>query len=126
MRERADMETLLGLSGKTAVAANEQRGELGLSNDSASKAGLIGLGRTVARETGRLGIRVNMVAPGLIETPMTASYPEEFRREEEKETALGRIGRPDDVASVVLFLASSLSRHVTGQVLRVDGGQLIA
>jgi NAD(P)-dependent dehydrogenase (short-subunit alcohol dehydrogenase family) len=105
---------------------NAERGKFGQSNYSASKAGLIGLGRTVALETGKFGVRANVVAPGMIETAMTSSLPEEFIRQAREEAALGRMGQPEDVARVVLFLASPMSGHVTGQVLRVDGGQLMA
>lgn len=104
---------------------NGERGKFGQANYAASKAGLIGLGRTAARELGKFGVRVNLVAPGLIETPMTAAVPEEARRKALEETALGRFGQPEDVARAVLFLASSMAGHVTGQVLRVDGGQLM-
>jgi len=105
---------------------NGERGKVGQANYAASKAGLIGLGRTAARELGRFGIRVNVVAPGMIETPMIASLPPEVRATAAAEAALGRIGQPRDVAWATLFLASAMSGHVTGQVLRVDGGQLIA
>jgi 3-oxoacyl-[acyl-carrier protein] reductase len=105
---------------------NGERGKVGQANYAASKAGLIGLGRTAARELGRFGIRVNVVAPGMIETPMTASLPAEVRATASAEAALGRIGQPRDVAWATLFLASAMSGHITGQVLRVDGGQLIA
>lgn len=104
---------------------NGERGKIGLSAYSASKAGLNALARTAAREVGALGIRVNAVAPGWIDTPMTAGLPGEVRQRAVDETALGRVGQPDDVARAVLFLVSDLGRHVTGQVLRVDGGQLI-
>lgn len=104
---------------------NGERGKLGLSNYAASKAGLIGLGRTAARELGVFGIRVNMISPGYIRTPMTQHLPEPVFERAREETVLGRLGEPDDVARVALFLASDLSRHVTGQVIRVDGGQLI-
>jgi 3-oxoacyl-[acyl-carrier protein] reductase len=69
---------------------------------------------------------VNLVAPGFIETAMTAPLPEEIKQKAIEETALARPGRPEDVAAAILFLASDMSRHVTGQVLRVDGGQLTA
>jgi 3-oxoacyl-[acyl-carrier protein] reductase len=105
---------------------NGERGKFGQSNYAASKAGLIALARSAARETGRFRIRVNAVAPGMIATPMTRSLPSEFLEEAVSESALGCLGEPRDVASAILFLCSDMSRHVTGQVLRVDGGQLIA
>ena len=105
---------------------NGERGKFGQTNYAASKAGLIGFGRSLARETGKFGIRVNLVAPGLIETEMTAALPDTDRQRAIDETLLGRSGQPEDVAAVVKFLASAASRHVTGQVLRVDGGQLIS
>ena len=102
---------------------NGQRGKVGLAAYSASKAGLDALARTAARELGGFGIRVNAVAPGWIDTPMTARVPEEIRRRAVDESVLGRLGEPDEVADAVWFLASRLGRYVTGQVLRVDGGQ---
>ncbi len=105
---------------------NGERGKFGQANYTASKAGLIGFARTVAREVGRFGVRVNVVAPGLILTPMTESLPEPVMARALEETALGEAGRPRDVARAVLYLCSDLSSHVTGQVLRVDGGQLTA
>lgn len=102
---------------------NGQRGKVGLAAYSASKSGLDALARTAARELGGFGIRVNAVAPGWIDTPMTARVPEEFRRRAVEESVLGRLGEPDEVADAVWFLASGLGRYVTGQVLRVDGGQ---
>jgi len=104
---------------------NGERGKLGQANYAASKAGLHGLARTAARELGAFGIRVNVVAPGWIETGMTAGLPDDARRRGQEESALRRLGEPDDVARAILFLAADASRHVTGQVLRVDGGQLI-
>ncbi len=104
---------------------NGERGKFGQSNYAASKAGLIGLARTAARELGKFGIRVNVIAPGMIETPMIASLPAEVRAEARAESPLGRLGRPEDVAYSALFLASSMAEHITGQVIRVDGGQLI-
>jgi 3-oxoacyl-[acyl-carrier protein] reductase len=104
---------------------NGTRGKVGQAAYAASKAGLEALARTSARELGPSGVRVNAVAPGWIDTPMTAAVPEAFRMRATDESVLGRVGVPDDVARAVLFLVSDLSRHVTGQVLRVDGGQLI-
>ena len=120
---------LLRQSGEAAVvlvaSINGERGKFGQANYSASKAGLIGLGRTAARELGRFGIRVNVVSPGMISTPMTRDLRPEIRERAVEESALGRPGTPEDVARACLFLASPLARHITGQVLRVDGGQLI-
>lgn len=104
---------------------NGERGKAGLAPYAASKAGMNALVRTAARELGSFEIRVNAVAPGWIKTPMTASLPEALHERARDESALGRIGEPDDVARAVLFLATDLSRHVTGQIVRVDGGQLI-
>jgi acetoacetyl-CoA reductase/3-oxoacyl-[acyl-carrier protein] reductase len=104
---------------------NGERGKFGQSSYAASKAGLIGLGKTAAKELGRFGVRVNVLAPGLIDTAMTAALSAEIRAAAVGETALGRMGKPQDVADAALFLCSDLARHVTGQVLRVDGGQLM-
>jgi NAD(P)-dependent dehydrogenase (short-subunit alcohol dehydrogenase family) len=104
---------------------NGERGKVGQTSYAASKAGLNALARTSARELGGFGIRVNVVSPGWIDTPMTADLPPEVRERALEESALGRLGVPDDVARATVFLASDLGRHVTGQVLRVDGGQLI-
>lgn len=105
---------------------NGERGKIGQANYAASKAGLIGLARSAARELGRDGVRVNVIAPGFITTPMSASLPSEIKERAVAETVLGRPGRPEDIADAVVFLCSGLSGHVTGQVLRVDGGQLMA
>lgn len=105
---------------------NGERGKFGQANYAASKAGLIGLGKTAARELGRFGVRVNCVLPGLVRTTMTATLPAEVVERAREEAVLARVAEPEDVADVVWFLCSDLGRHVTGQSLRVDGGQLIA
>jgi 3-oxoacyl-[acyl-carrier protein] reductase len=97
-------------------------GNAGQANYSASKAGLIGLTKTAARELGPRGIRVNAVAPGFIETDMTAGLSAEQRKKLTDGLPLGRLGSADDVAQAVCFLASADAAYVTGQVLNVCGG----
>ncbi|MEO6057165.1 MAG: 3-oxoacyl-[acyl-carrier-protein] reductase [Gemmatimonadales bacterium] len=100
-------------------------GNKGQANYAASKAGLIGFTKSVAKEYASRGVLVNCVAPGFIETDMTAALPDEARATLLEDIALGRLGRPEDVAGAVLFLASDLAGYVTGQVLVVDGGLVI-
>jgi len=100
-------------------------GNKGQANYAASKAGLIGFTKSVAKEYASRGVLVNCVAPGFIETDMTAALPEAARATLLEDIALGRLGRPEDVAGAVLFLASDLAGYVTGQVLVVDGGMVI-
>ncbi len=97
------------------------QGNKGQANYAASKAGLIGFTKSVAKEYGSRGILVNAIAPGFIETDMTAGLPEDLRKAMLSGIALGRLGKPEDVAGAVLFLASELSGYITGQVLVVDG-----
>jgi 3-oxoacyl-[acyl-carrier protein] reductase len=97
-------------------------GNAGQANYSASKAGMIGLAKSVARELGSRGIRANAIAPGFIITDMTAALPDEVRAEWAKQIPLRRGGTPEDVANVATFLASDLSSYVTGQVIPVCGG----
>ena len=100
-------------------------GNKGQANYAASKAGLIGFTKSVAKEYASRGILVNCVAPGFIETDMTAALPDAARASLLEDIALGRLGRPEDVAGAVLFLASDLAAYVTGQVLVVDGGMVV-
>jgi 3-oxoacyl-[acyl-carrier protein] reductase len=97
-------------------------GNAGQANYSASKAGMIGLAKSVARELGSRGIRANAIAPGFIITEMTHQLSEEVRAEWAKQIPLKRGGTPQDVADAALFLASDLSSYITGQVIQVDGG----
>jgi 3-oxoacyl-[acyl-carrier protein] reductase len=97
-------------------------GNKGQANYAASKAGLIGFTKSVAKEYGSRGLLVNAVAPGFIETDMTGALPEEARAAMLGGIVLGRFGRPEDVAGAVVFLASDLATYITGQVLVVDGG----
>ena len=97
-------------------------GNAGQANYSASKAGMIGLAKSVAKELGSRGIRANAIAPGFIETEMTHQLPEDVRKNWYEQIPLRRGGTPNDVANVVLFLASDLSAYVSGQVIPVCGG----
>jgi 3-oxoacyl-[acyl-carrier protein] reductase len=100
-------------------------GNQGQANYAASKAGLIGFTKSVAKEYASRNILANCIAPGFIETDMTASLPDAARASLLEGIALGRLGRPEDVAGTVLFLASDLAAYITGQVLVVDGGMVI-
>lgn len=106
-----NMSSVVGISGNA-----------GQSNYSASKAGLIGFTKSVAQELGSRNIRCNAIAPGFIETEMTAKLPLDFREAWIKQIPLKRGGKPQDVANIALFLASDLSDYVTGQVISVCGG----
>ncbi|MGC8667035.1 MAG: 3-oxoacyl-[acyl-carrier-protein] reductase [Chthonomonadales bacterium] len=97
-------------------------GNAGQANYSASKAGIIGLTKTTAKELGSRGITCNAVAPGFIQTVMTDALPQELRDQMMKQVPLARLGTPEDVAGVVLFLCTDAAAYVTGQVISVDGG----
>src|SRR5579872_283519 len=102
-----------------------QMGQAGQANYSASKAGLIGLTMAIAREVGSRSITCNAVAPGFIETAMTAVLSDEFKQTAVKQIPLGRVGTPEDVAAAVAFLASDDASYITGHVLSVNGGMLM-
>ena len=97
-------------------------GNAGQCNYAASKAGLIGLSKSIAKEMGPRGVRSNCIAPGFIATDMTGALPEDIRKEWEKQIPMRRGGTPEDVAGVALFLASDLAAYVTGQVISCCGG----
>jgi len=111
----------------TVSSTAGQRGEAGYSHYAASKGGMISLTKSLASELGSYGIRVNSVAPGWVDTDMSADplqIPSE-RDKIEAATPIGRVATPDDVAGPILFLASDLARHITGEVLNVNGGSVL-
>ena len=97
-------------------------GNAGQANYAASKAGVIGLTKTIARELGSRGITVNAIAPGFVDTEMTGVLSEEIRGNACRQIILGRFGKPEDIANVAVFLASDKADYITGQVISVDGG----
>jgi 3-oxoacyl-[acyl-carrier protein] reductase len=97
-------------------------GNAGQANYSASKAGVIGFTKTIAREFARRGINANAIAPGYIQTPMTDVLPEKVKEDLRRMIPLERLGQPEDVAEAVFFLVSEASSYITGQVLNVNGG----
>jgi len=111
-------------SGKIVSIASVvgEMGNVGQANYSASKAGVIGFTKTIAREFAQRGINVNAIAPGYVETPMTDALPEKAKEELRRLIPMDRLGRPEDVAEAVLFLVSETSSYITGQVLNVNGG----
>lgn len=109
----------------TISSINGLRGKFGQSNYAASKAGLIGFTKSVAREVGRFGVTANVVAPGMVLTEMTRALPPEILAQARDDTVLGRLTEPADVAEAVAFLCSDRARCITGEVLRVDCGQYI-
>ena len=111
---------IINISSVVGVTGNK-----GQANYAASKAGLIGLTKSAAKELASRGILVNVVAPGYIETDMTAELPESGREALRAQIAVGRLGQPEDIASVVRFLAGPGAAYITGQVLVVDGGMVI-
>ena len=101
-------------------------GNMGQANYAAAKAGILGFVKSVAREVGSRGITANVVAPGYVETDMTASLPEEVRTQALAQIPAGRYGKPEDIAAAVAFLASDEAAYINGQVLAVDGGMTMS
>jgi 3-oxoacyl-[acyl-carrier protein] reductase len=104
---------------------NGLRGKFAQVNYSASKGGINALSKALAKELGKFNVNVNVVAPGMVMTEMAYNIPPEFLNVAVNETVLGRAADPDDVSNVVAFLCSDRSRHITGEVIKVDGGQYI-
>ncbi len=104
------------------ASVSGEMGNAGQANYSASKAGVIGFTKTIAREFAQRGINVNAIAPGYIQTPMTDALSEKVKEELRRMIPLERLGQPEDVAQAVLFLVSEASSYITGQVLNVNGG----
>jgi NAD(P)-dependent dehydrogenase (short-subunit alcohol dehydrogenase family) len=109
----------------TISSINGLRGKVGQVNYAAAKAGVIGLTKALAKELARSRVTVNAVAPGFILTPMTAGMPVEAREAAIAEIPLGQPGTPEDVAALVTFLCTDRARYITGEVIKVDGGQYI-
>lgn len=109
------------------TSINGMRGKFGQTNYSASKAGIIGYTKACAKELGAFGVNVNAVAPGLIETPMLKNNEARDKIVDMamNEMALNRLGQPEDVANVIAFMASDKAKHITGECIKVDGGQYI-
>jgi 3-oxoacyl-[acyl-carrier protein] reductase len=114
-------------AGKIVCVASVEafRGRFGVANYAASKAALVGFTRAAAADLGRYNVNVNCVAPGFTRTAMTDSLPAEVLEEAARSSVFGRIAEPGEIASVVAFLCTDAARYVTGEVIRVDGGQLL-
>jgi 3-oxoacyl-[acyl-carrier protein] reductase len=104
---------------------NGMRGKFAQSNYAASKGGEIAMSKSIAKELGKFNVNVNVVAPGMVLTDMMEKIPPEFKNAALNETTLGRFATPEDVAHLVSFLCSDRSRHVTGEIIKIDGGQYI-
>lgn len=107
------------------ASINGLRGKFGQANYAASKGGMVAMSKTAARELGKFNVNVNVVAPGMVMTEMARSLAPEFLEKAVGETALGRLATVEDCADTVAFLCSDRARHITGEVVQVDGGQYI-
>ncbi len=107
------------------ASINGLRGKFGQANYAASKGGVIALSKTLARELGKFGVTVNVVAPGMVRTEMASSLPPDVIEKAVDETVVGRIASPEDCAAAVAFLCSERAAHLTGQIVKVDGGQYL-
>ena len=126
-REAAPDMIAKGSGRIVSVASDAGRiGEKNMATYSATKAGVIAYSRSLARELGRYLVTVNVVCPSIVDTPMTASIPADSRAAIVKGYAIRRLGRPDDIADAILFLCSSRASWITGQILGVDGGYVMA
>jgi 3-oxoacyl-[acyl-carrier protein] reductase len=116
----ANQGTIISISSVVALEGN-----FGQTNYAAAKAGIIGFTKSLAKELGRFGVRVNAVCPGFIETKMVESVPDNIKQAVKQLTALGRFGKPEEVANLVYFLASDEASFITGEAIRIDGGLAI-
>jgi 3-oxoacyl-[acyl-carrier protein] reductase len=107
------------------ASINGLRGKMGQANYAASKGGVISFSKTLARELGKFNVNVNVVAPGMVLTGMSRGLPPEVLEAALDETLLGRLATPEDCANLVVFLCSDRACHITGEVMRVDGGQYV-
>lgn len=122
------VSAVMSAQGSGSIVLTSSRsayGNVGQANYSSSKGGVISLGRTLALELGRYNVRVNSIAPGFIETPMTTTVPDHLRERSIASTPLHRTGKPEEIASIALFLASDDSSFVTGQTINADGGRTV-
>jgi NAD(P)-dependent dehydrogenase (short-subunit alcohol dehydrogenase family) len=110
----------------SVASASGIGGQIGQTHYSAAKGGLIAFTKALAREVARYEVTVNAIAPGLIDTEILGGVPKEVLRKHLEGVPLGRMGRPEEVAAAVVFLASDAAAYVTGQTIRVDGGMIMA